>query len=900
MPDKTDQDDKRPSPEVLLEKAAQETRGRFNIFLGAAPGVGKTYEMLQSGRTRLADGRDVVIGVVETHGRKETRALIEGYEVIPRQQIAYKGQTLDEMDIDAIIARAPSLVLVDELAHTNAPGSRHPKRYLDVLELLEKGIDVYSTLNIQHVESLNDVVAQITRIRVRETVPDLVIERADDIEIIDITPDDLIKRLHEGKVYMPQTAGRAIQNYFSPGNLTALRELALRRTAQRVDEQLLSHMQAHAIRKPWATGDRLIVCVDETARGPGLVRAAKRQADRLRAPWVAIYVEEPHAARLPEAEKDRTAATLRLAEQLGGEAVSLPGQDVVREVLRYANNNNFSHILVGHTERPRWREWLNPPLSSELIRGAGEISVHVVSGKDAESTGLRKVATRDARAFHLRPYLYGLATTGVAFGLGLALSRLFEVQNVALVFLLGVLAAAATAGRGPAILSSVLGALLFNFFFIDPLYTFDIASTEGVVALLFFFVTAVIASGLTARVQAQASAARARARTTENLYLFSKRLAVAGTLDDVLWVGVNQIASMLRVKAVILMPEGSSVSLRAAFPPDDTLADADIAAAHWAWEHNRPAGRGADTLPGANRLYMPLRTGRMTVGVVGISNDRAGPLLTPEQQRLFTALADQAALAIERIQLVDDLDRAKLLAEADRLRSALLTSVSHDLRTPLAGIVGAAGTLRDYADGLSPEDRDGLLETVQDEAERLSRFIANLLDMTRLESGLTEPNLSLIDLDEVIGSTLRRARPVLAGHDLDLAVAPDLPMLSLDPVLMEQTLFNLLENAAKYAPKGSAVQLRAVREGRNVALEVIDEGPGFPEKDAARLFDMFYRVAKVDRVRAGTGLGLAICKGFVEAMGGTIRAKNRTDRAGAAFTIRLPIPAVPTIETEAE
>jgi len=891
MPDQTDRDDKRPSPEALLEKAVQETRGRFKLFLGAAPGVGKTYEMLQSGRALIAEGRDVVIGVVETHGRRETQALVEGYEVIPRQQIAYKGQSLDEMDIDAIIARAPSLVLVDELAHTNAPGSRHPKRYLDVLELLDHGIDVYSTLNIQHVESLNDVVAQITRIRVRETVPDSVIERADDIEIIDITPDNLIKRLHEGKVYMPQTAGRAIQNYFSPGNLTALRELALRRTAQRVDEQLLSHMQAHAIRKPWATGDRLIVCVDETARGPALVRAAKRQADRLRAPWVALYVEQPHAVRLPEADKDRVVATLQLAEQLGGEAITLPGQDVVRELLRYANNNNYSHILVGHTERPRWKEWLNPPLSSELIRGAGDISVHVISGKEAETTGLRKVATRDVRPFQLRPWLYGLACTGAAFAVGLALSFLFDIENVALVFLIGVLTSAATAGRGPAILSSVLGALLFNFFFIDPLYTFDIASTEGVVALLFFFVTALIASNLTARVQAQASAARARARPAPVPVPSGSRLAVAGTLDDVLWVGVNQIASMLRVNTVILMPEGASVALRAAFPPDDTLADADIAAAHWAWEHNRPAGRGADTLPGARRLYMPLRTGRMTVGVVGITSDRSGPLLTPEQQRLFTALADQAALAIERIQLVDDLERAKLLAEADRLRSALLTSVSHDLRTPLAGIVGAAGTLRDYADGLSPEDRDSLLETVQEEAERLSRFIANLLDMTRIESGLTEPNMTLIDLDEVIGSTLRRTRTLLAGHELHLSVDRNLPMLSLDPVLMEQTLFNLLENAAKYAPKGSVIELQAQPEGASVSVQVIDEGPGFPEKDADRLFDMFYRVARVDRVRAGTGLGLAICKGFVEAMGGAIAVRNRPDRSGAIFTIRLPVPA---------
>ncbi|MDT1061364.1 sensor histidine kinase KdpD [Paracoccus sp. CPCC 101403] len=888
MPDAND--DARPLPEALLEKAVQETRGRLKIFLGAAPGVGKTYEMLESGRALLADGQEVVIGVVETHGRAETSALLDGFQIVPRQRIPYGGQTLEEMDLDAIIARAPALVLVDELAHTNAPGSRHPKRYLDVLELLARGIDVYTTLNIQHVESLNDVVAQITRIRVRETVPDSVIDRADDIEIIDLTPDDLIKRLHEGKVYLPRTAKRAIQNYFSPGNLTALRELALRRTAQRVDAQLLTHMQAHGVRGPWPSGDRILVCVDASPRGPALVRYAKRQADRMRASWTALHVELAQDMRLSDPDKDRIASTMRLAEQLGGEAVTLPGQGVVREIMRHAMTHNFSHIIVGRTEKAVWQEWLRGTVSTELIRQARDINVHVVAGRERDRSATRGLSFATRQELGLLPYLQATLYTGMAVLVGMALFRIFDVRNIGLVFLMAVLTSAATAGLLPALFASILGALAYNYFFLAPQYSLTIRDPESVVALIFFLCAAAITSNLTARVHRQARAARIRARITESLYLFSKRLSVAGTLDDVLWVTVNQMATMLRVNTVLLMPQGDTVAVRAGFPPEDTLDDADIAAAQWAFEHSLPAGRGADTLPGARRQYMPLRTGRMTVGVIGLDNDRSGPLLTPDQSRLCDALADQAALAIERIQLVDDLDRAKLSAEADKLRSALLTSISHDLRTPLAGIMGAAGMLRDYFDALAPDSRRDLLATVNDESERLNRFIANLLDMTRIESGATVPNFQAVYVDEAVGAVLRRAETVLARHRITVTLAPELPMLRLDPTLFEQVLFNLLDNAAKYAPEGTPIGIEGWQENGSVILQIGDEGPGIPPADLERVFDIFYRVRKTDQVLAGTGLGLAICRGFIEAMGGTIRAANRADRSGALFRIRLPLP----------
>jgi two-component system sensor histidine kinase KdpD len=891
MADVNRDSDARPSPDALLENAQREARGHLKIFLGAAPGVGKTYEMLMSGRARMADGVDTVIGVVETHGRKETEALVTGFEVIPRISIDYRGQQLAELDIDAILARRPRLVLVDELAHTNVPGSRHPKRYLDVEEILAAGIDVYTTLNIQHVESLNDVVAQITRIRVRETVPDSIVDRADDIEIIDITPQDLIKRLHDGKVYLPNTAKRAVENYFSAGNLTALRELALRRTAQRVDDQLLTHMRSHAISGPWGAGERVLVCIDEHPRAPSLVRYARRQAERLRAPWLALHIETPSVATLSEEGKDRLAATLRLAEQLGGEAVTLPGQDVTAEIIRYANANNVTHIVIGKPRKPRWREYFEGSVSHELIRNAGDISVHVIAGTDQDAVAKPRGVTHvQPRRFRIKPYLLSTAYVGIALGFGLLLNRGLDVTNVALVFLMAVLASAITGGLWPALWASVLGALAFNFFFLPPLYTLNISDPESVIALGFFFGVAVVASNLAARVQRQASAARQRARTTEDLYLFSKKLAGTGTLDDVLWATAFQIASMLKLRVVLLLPENGTLTVKAGYPPDDSLVDADIAAANWAWDNDHPAGRGADTLPGAKRLYLPLRTGRTPIGVVGLDNDKQGPLLTPEQQRLLDALIDQAALAIERIQLVADVDRARLAAEADRLRSALLTSISHDLKTPLSAIMGAAGTLRDYSKSIPETDRTELLTTVIDESERLNRFIVNLLDMTRLESGAMQPNFALHYVGDIVGTALRRAAKITEQHQMAVDLQADLPMLRLDPVLFEQSLFNLLDNAAKYAPAGSTIQIRGWTDGGSAVLQIIDEGPGIPPDDLERIFDSFYRVRKADHVLAGTGLGLSICRGFIEAMGGTIIASNRADRSGAVFTIKMPIP----------
>ncbi len=891
---------RRPSPDALLVEAQREdkNRGRLKVFLGAAPGVGKTYEMLLSAKAKLAEGSDVVVGVVETHGRAETESLLKGFEIVPRAKIDYHGHVLQEMDLDALLTRRPKIALVDELAHTNAPGSRHPKRYLDVEELLAAGIDVYTTLNIQHVESLNDVVAQITRIRVRETVPDYVLNKADDIEVIDLSPEELIQRLREGKVYVPKQAERALNHYFSPGNLTALRELALRRTAQRVDEQLLTHMRAHAIAGPWPAGERLLVCISEDPRSAGLVRYTKRLADRLHAPWTAVYIETRRSQHLSEVERDRVADTLRLAEKLQGEAITIPGGgNVAEDVLAFSRANNVTQIVMGKSERTRWFELINGSVVRDIVRHSGNISVHVIAGEHltADPIPKKSVKTRAPAgqgAFDLVPYAVTIGAVALALGFAYLLKPLIGIESADLVFLVAVIGVAYTYGLWPSMFAAVTSMLAYQFFFLNPVYEFAFAEIKNFSALIFFFFTAFVVSNLTAKVRSQAYTARNRAATTEALYIFSKKLAGIVSLDDLLWAAAYQIAHSLKTDVVIVLPEADGVlRVKAGFPPEDDLDQAELGAAKWSFENNRPAGRGSDTLPGARRLFLPLRTGSGAVGVVGLARgQRSEMLLTPDERRLMDALMDQSAVAIERVRLAGQINEARLAAETERLRAALLTSLSHDLKTPLASILGAVTSLKQYRDVLEARESEELIATIQEEAERLSRFVANLLDMTKIESGSIELDRQPVDIDEVVGTALQRVAGMVAHHHVEVDLEANLPMLGLDVMLFEQVLVNLLDNAAKYAPPGSVINVRARRSFGSVAIEVLDEGPGIPEDRLERVFEKFHRVKQGDRQRAGTGLGLAICRGFVDALGGKIVAANRADRSGAIFTITFPNP----------
>ena len=669
----------------------------------------------------------------------------------------------------------------------------------------------------------------------------------------------------------------------------------MRRTAERVDEQLLTHMQAHAIPGPWAAGERILACVSEDPRAAGLVRYAKRLADRLHAPFTALYVETRRSLQWSEEQRDRVADTLRLAEAFGGEAITVPAGDrgVADDVIGFAQANNVTQIVIGKSARSRWFEILYGSVVHDLVRRSGNISVHVIAGDELARDPIPRTTVRaaeDAAPFNPWPYGVALVAVAAAVGVGGLIKPLLGVENVDLVFLTAVVAIAVRYGLWPSLLATVASSLCYNFFFLPPLYTFTITDPTNLAAFVFFTVVAVVVSHFAARGRSQTVAARERVRAVELLYAFSRKLAGVGTLDDVLWATAYQTALMLKVRVVLLLPEDGSIAVKAGYPPEDILDEADVAAAKWAWQNDRVAGRGSDTLPGAKRLFLPMRTGRGAIGVMGIDSDKTGPLLTPDQRRLLDALIDQAALAIERVYLVEDVERAKRTIETDRLRSALLTSISHDLKTPLAAVLGAASTLRDLSTGLSDAEKADLLATVIDESERLNRFIANLLDMTRLESGAVVPNTALHDLGEIVGSALRRASKILASHRIELELAASLPMLELDAVLFEQALFNLLDNAAKYSPDGSTVRIRSWRDQDAVCLQVLDEGDGIPSGDLEHIFDKFYRAEKGDRVRAGTGLGLAIARGFVEALHGEITAANRPDRPGAVFAIRLPVP----------
>jgi two-component system, OmpR family, sensor histidine kinase KdpD len=654
---------------------------------------------------------------------------------------------------------------------------------------------------------------------------------------------------------------------------------------------MVDYMRSHAIEGPWPASERVLVCIDGSAGNVALVRHARRMADRLRAPWAAVHIETPRDARSDESERDRIAEALRLAARLGGEAVRLPGQDVADTIIEYAQAHNFTHIIIGRSNRMRWLDLLLGSATQKLIRKADGTNVHVISPQ-IDRAAPRKPTYGGGASFKQtdwKAYAGSLGYVAVALAAAFALRHILSVSNITLAFLVAVLASAVSYGLWASLFACFVSVLAYNFFFLPPLYTFTISDPENVVALFFFAMVAVIASNLAGRLKAQAISAQQRARITEELYLFSRKLAGAAALDDLLWATVHQIALMLKVRVVLLLPEEGLLTVKAGFPPEDRLDEGDLAAAHWCFEKNQSAGRGADTLPGAKRLFMPMRTGRGAVGVIGIDRDAPGTLLMPEQSRLLDALSDQAALAIERINLAKDIARARIAAETDRLRSALLTSISHDLRTPLASILGSASSLTNHGAELDSEVQSSLLRTIQEEAERLNRFIGNLLDMTRLESGPLKPQTSLSDVSDLIGASLQRAQKILAGHVVEIALSPGLPMLDLDMVLMEQVLFNLLDNAAKYAPRGSTIGVRARQEGMDVVLEISDEGDGIPEQDVERIFDKFFRVHRTDHQRAGTGLGLPICRGFVEAMGGTIIAANRSDRPGAVFVIRLPV-----------
>ncbi|HEY4135567.1 MAG TPA: sensor histidine kinase KdpD [Alphaproteobacteria bacterium] len=907
MSNAADRSDSRPSPEALLAEAAREGRGRLKIFLGAAPGVGKTYAMLEAAHRLKREGVDVLVGVIETHGRAETEALVVGLEVLPRDRLLYRGHWLEEFDLDAALARRPALVLVDELAHSNLSGARHPKRYQDVEELLGAGIDVYTTLNVQHLESLNDVVAKITRVRVRETLPDDILERADEIELVDITPQDLTKRLREGKVYVEGQAQRAVAHFFQPGNITALRELALRRVAERVDEQMLDYMRQHAIVSPWAAGERLLACVGPDADAVAVVRATRRLADQLHAPWTAVYVEMPGHFRLSQTARDRIAEALRLAEQLDGEAVTLPARDLVEDLLRYAQDRHMTQIVIGRRPTSWLRRVVGRSLVEALLLRSGDIAVHIVPLGAAPR---RKLNDFSWPALSWAAYAWTTVYVGGAVLLGHGTERLISLPSPAPYFLTAVVLAAVRHGLLPSIFASLLSFGAYNFFFVDPLYTFTVAEPHEIVSLGLFLLAAILVSGIAARARDQAEDARRRMKIQGALYDFSRKLATTVGLDGLLWACCYQVAATVQGQAVLLLPERDNekdrgglrignLRIAGAYPPEDDLDPADWTAARWTFANGEPSGHGSATLPTRVWRFEPMKTSRGLVGVVGMRGAEGPAALDPSTARVVAALIDQTAVALERDQLEGEIAEARVLAATEKLRHALLSSISHDLRTPLAAIIGAISSLKLHGDIYDAPARADLIETVEDEALRLNRFVGNLLDMTRLEAGMLAPKRDWVAVNDLLASAAARAKRTLGHRRLTIDAAADLPLLRVDFVLMEQVLFNLIDNAAKYSADGSEVVLAARKAGESLVIEVTDQGRGIPTADLQRVFDKFHRIEAGDRQIAGTGLGLAVCRGIVEAHGGSIRALS-PGLAGGGTTIEtvLPLEAAPKAHKE--
>jgi len=900
-------DERRPSPTALLELAAKEGRGKLKVFLGMAPGVGKTYTMLTAARAQRAEGADVVVGVVETHGRAETAALLEGLEVLPRKPVAYRRRTLMEFDVEAAIVRKPKLLLVDEFAHTNAPGLLHPKRYQDVEEILRNGIDVWTTLNIQHLESLQDVVQRITGVRVQETVPDKVIERADEIVVVDLPPEELIQRLKEGKVYLPENALRAIDQFFRLSNLTALRELALRRTADRVDEQMLAQLRQQGIEGPWPTAERILACVGSDPLSETVIRTAARLAAAQKADWIAVHLKPSDGESADRAVLRRTEKTMRLAERLGASTARLNGPDLIGEVLGYARRNNITQIIIGRSKAGPIARLLGRSLSRDLVRRAHGPSVLIVTPEAEKPLKGRERVERQGVLPQSRTLAGSLAVAAAAVGgavlVGTGLEQVTQLPNLSMVFLLAVLLCGMRFGTLSAIAASVLSFLAYNFFFIEPRYTFTVAEPHEVLALSIFLAVAFVTGSLAGRLRDQATTTRGQAEATQALFDFSRKLAGAPKLDDVLWLLASQAAVVTRGKSIVLLDRGSGLKIEAGWPPEDQLGTSDWAAARWASEKQEPAGRGTETLPSARFHFRPMIGSRGALGAVGIDQGDTDDEATEPVLATLQSFIEQAAVAVERIDLVQQASKAENEAEEERLRSALLSSISHDLRTPLASIVGSVTSLRTLGDRMSTSDRSDLLAMIEEESGRLSRFVSNLLDMTRLQAGAINIRHDWIDMGDVVKSAVARARKAFPQSKIEAAMPETLPLVRGDAVLLEQVLFNLLDNAQKFSGSNSITRVRATVGPDQIVLDVSDEGIGIPADALDKVFDKFYRVTGSDGRAAGTGLGLSICAGIIKGMGGSIKAESPVvDNRGTRITIALPLDAhlPPTAQGERE
>ncbi len=885
---------KRPDPDKLLASLKNhdhaQARGKLKIFLGYVAGVGKTYAMLEAAHQRLDEGVDVVVAYVETHGRKETEAMLKGLEIIPQRQVEYRGLTINEMDLNAVLRRHPQLALVDELAHTNAHGSRHPKRYQDVNELLQAGINVYTTVNIQHLESLKDVIQQITGVVVHETVPDSLIDEAYEIELVDLPTDELLQRLRAGKVYVPESATQALENFFRKGNLTALRELSMRRAADRVDSQMLDYMQTKAIPGPWSAGERVLVCIGSHPMGERLVRAGRRLADDLNAEWMVIFVETPHHLQMPDEKRGRVQQNLKLAEELGATVFNIPGNVVAESVLDFAHEHNITKIIVGKTVRSRLFEMLRGSVIDQIVRKSGSIDIYIVS---EEIEAPVKISPLQWIPHH--PWNRYLLSTGLAILItliGFPLHNILDPTNLVMLYLAAVVITATFWGRGPAVLSSFLSVLFFDFFFIEPILTFTVYDSQYILTFIGLLLVGLIISNSAALLRDQLDALKERNKQTQAINNISRELTSAIGLGQVLDTVIQNIFEAFNREVVVFLPEGNKLFKRASSPGYKSNEN-DIAIAEWAFINAKPAGDGTDTLPAVMIRCIPLMTTHGIVGILGITSSSSQRLLTFDQRILLEGFANLSALAIERVSLVEKAGQSEMMKRTEKLQTALLNSISHELRTPLSTITGVLTSLAESEKSkkknnkLDDKTKLELVESAIHQAKELNHIVENLLDMTRIEAGTVYINYQLGEIQDLIGSVLNQMEDRIKDHPVQVKIPSDFPLVPMDLVLISSVMNNILDNASKFSPPGKPIEIVAEVKGKQVIVRVKDRGIGIPRKDLERVFDKFYRVQKQASV-PGTGLGLSICKGIIEAHGGRIWAeKNQGQGTTMIFTLPL-------------
>jgi two-component system sensor histidine kinase KdpD len=890
--------DGRPDPDRLLEQLkaeeSRQDRGNLKIFFGYVAGVGKTYAMLDAAQRQAAAGVDVVAGYVEPHGRAETEVLMEGLEVLPSLLLEYRGLTLRELDLDAALKRRPGLLLVDELAHTNAPGSRHAKRWQDVQELLDASINVYTTLNVQHLESLNDVIARITGVQVRETVPDAVFDNADSVAVVDLPPGELFERLHQGKIYIPDQAERAVEGFFTGPNLGALREITLRRTADRVHAHLETVRRATAgPLQTWAVTETLLVCVGPSPTSGDVIRVSRRLAASLNARWIAVGVESPSPQDGGQSRQEALMQNIQLAERLGAETATISGVNIAEEVVNYAHAHNVTKIVIGKTAQPRWRRLLRGNIVDQLLELSGDIDVYVVHGK-AEAEHAMPAGTKRREAVAWSGYVWALVGCVLASLVAWAFQDIGLAEaNKAIVFLLAVALVAARYGFGPGALTAVVGVLAFDFFFVPPYLTFAVADAQFLITFAIMLAVALIISTLAARLRSQIHASRSRERRLEALYRLSRELSGVSGVHQLASTAQREVSDIFGAEAAIYLPdEEGRLAPVVSTAKSSPAGSREPAVAKWAFDHGQLAGNGTDTLPDVAALYVPMITPRGTVGVLSVDQPDSQALLSPENRQLLDTLAHQIGIALERDQLAEETSGVLLQIEKERLRSSLLSSVSHDLRTPLAVIAGTTSTLLELGEGADPATRQALLGEVYEESNRLTRLVENLLAMTRLDSGVIAVDKQWFPLEDVIGSALGRLRKESRGRVISKHLPPDLPLVPLDGVMIEQVLFNLVDNALKYSPPDLPLDIGVLPAKDKVTIEVADQGPGLTEEETRAVFEKLYRgSASVGRAR-GAGLGLAIARAIVHAHGGEIWAANRPE-GGAIFAFTLPLEPAP-------